>query len=75
MNITRDVEEEKFHRLIRSKIGEESKRIKNKLPRDLDFSYNAFFNTVHEFVFRRNRRIVNNSLTKITTLSPSENKF
>lgn len=45
MNITRDVEEEKFHRLIRSKIVEESKRIKNKLPRDLDFSYNAFFNT------------------------------
>lgn len=73
MNITRDVEEEKFHRLIRSKIGEESKRIKNKLPRD--FSYNAFFNTFHEFVFRRNRRIVNNSLTKITTLFPSENKF
>lgn len=72
MNITRDVEEEKFHRLIRSKIGEESKRIKNKLPRD--FSYNAFFNTF-QFVFRRNRKIVNNSLTKITTLSPSENKF
>lgn len=49
MNITRDMEEEKFHRLIRSKIGEESKRIKNKLPRDLDFSNNAFFNTFHEF--------------------------